>query len=748
MKKELKNQQFLILTDLKTSKIKHLNDTARSYCGFDVLSNGSCFYQSCLHPEDYPAYKDHLSKIRGEQQKQIKLRVKNKEGNWSEFHFSDRLYQPSNTNDPAVLTVACPVSETEQRIELGESADYNTLKNEYENLISSLDEGFCIVELIYDEEGEPHDYLYLKTNPAFQQHVDFQDVTGKTVRELVDQPNQEWLQRFAKVAETGKPLRFKEHNSNLGETWLDLYAFKIGDKESRRIGILFRNITSEKKQEEELQNKLKRHHKDLQESKNLLQNVFDNTNLAIAVLRAVYHKDGSTKDFVFVRTNKVLQELYLKEDIIGRPYSETSRHGVEMGIFDAYKSVMSTGAAFDQEFFFDKDGYSNWFRVTARSQDDLLITTLEDITERKQKAKELEETIRFKRELVRATPEIIMIVNLNHFNVRYINKDIVKDAGLTRSYVEGKPLQDLFPFIHPRDREKVMEFHKTLLKSSADDIIDMEIRLKLQGINWEWFNVRGKIFKRKDENWVDEYVLLVRNITDQKNTQKALLKAEKLSIQGEIARTFAHELRNPLASIGMVGEVLSHKMKNCEEGELNNYFEILKRSTQTLNDLVTDLLNSSNYTPPVLNIEDLSKIMDSTLLKAADRIYLSGIKVTKKYEGKYPILADKEKLEIALLNLLVNASEAIIPGQGSIEVEIEKSNSDFILTITDNGHGMDQEQIDHLFEAFFTKKDTGMGIGMNSVKNILEEHDAQIKVSSELNKGSSFSIFFHNAEMI
>lgn len=747
MKEQQKNQQFLILADLKTCRIKHLNETARYYCGDDVLSNGTSFYEKCLHPEDYPIYIDHLSKIDGQQQKEIRLRVKNREGNWIEFAFSDRLYHVETTTDPAVLTVASPVSENNHK-EMGAHQDFDSLKNEYENLINSLDEGFCVVEMIYTEKGEPYDYLYMKANPAFQKHVDFKNVVGKTVRELVEQPNQKWLESFTRVAETGEPIRFQEPNSNLGDDWLDLYAFKMGEKESRRIGILFRNITGEKKQEKELQNKLERHHKDLQESKDLLQNVFDTTNLAIAVLRAVYNEDGSVKDFIFVRNNKVLQEMYLKEDIIGRSYLETSKHGVKMGIFDAYKKVMLTQEPFDQEFYFDKEGFSNWFRVTARSQNDLLITTLEDITERKSKAQELEETMRFKQELVQATPEIIMIINLNSSKVRYMNKDIVPEVGLTRENVEGKSLQDLLPFVHPRDREKVRDLHKTLLKASADKIIDIEIRLKLHGVTWEWFNVRGKVFKRRDQNWVDEYVLLVRNITEQKNTQKALLKAEKLSIQGEIARTFAHELRNPLANIRMVGEVLNHKMKDCGEGELRNYFEILKRSTHTLNDLVTDLLNASNYTPPVLVEDDLAKIMDSTLHKAADRIYLSGIRVNRKYNGKYPILADKEKLEIALLNLLVNASEAIDPGEGIIEIGIEEDNSYIILTITDNGHGMDQEQIDHLFEAFFTKKDTGMGIGMSSVKNILEEHDAQIKVSSKLHEGSCFKIFFHNSTLM
>lgn len=740
-----KSPQFLILTEPHNRRTKHLNHTARSYSGLDVsqhIPEGFCFYSTCLHPEDLQNYQTHLTSLTGSEEKEIDLRIKNKRGEWETFRFRDRIYQPSGSPFPMVLSVGSPVGLSAPDI----NESFN--KDDFELLVNSLDEGFCMVEIIYDENGEPYDYLYLTTNPAFEKQVDFKNVTGKTVRELVEEPNKEWLKMFHRVAQSGSPSRIKEHNPNLGDVWLDLYAFKMGESDCRKVGILFRNITQEKKEEERLRFNLEQNLKDLKESKELLQNVFDTTNLAIAVLQAVYDEEGNFLDFIFIRTNKVLQDMYLEEDIVGKSYLETSTYGVELGIFEAYQKTIETGQTFDEEFYLNKERYNNWFRVTARSHNDLLITSIEDITERKKRAKELEETMRFKQELVRATPEIIMIIDLNTFSVRYINKDIVPEAGLTRESVKGKRLDDILPYIHPRDREKVMELHRSLLKSSEDQILDIEVRLKLKGIVWEWFNVRGKVFKRKNKNWVDEYVLLVRNITDQKNTQKALMKAEKLSIQGEIARTFAHELRNPLASIGMVGEVLKHRCKGSEEKELKSYLEILKRSTDTLNNLVTELLNSSNYTPSVLKENDLVLVLNDTLEKAADRIYLSGVQVTKKYAGPYPILADKEKLEIALLNIVVNASEATKPGEGLILIEITQQDAFFELSISDNGHGMEQDQIDHLFEAFYSNKETGVGVGLSSVKNILEEHDAQIKVLSKPNQGTTFKIYFHNAESI
>ena len=356
--------------------------------------------------------------------------------------------------------------------------------------------------------------------------------------------------------------------------------------------------------------------------------------------------------------------------------------------------------------------------------------------------KELKSSILFKKQLVSTTPETIIILNLNDQNVRYINKDIYPEEGLTKERILGTPIIEIIPYIHPKDRGRVMEFHRNVLKSTSTEVHDIEIRLKLKGNVWEWFSVRGKIFHRRDESWVDEYVILVRNINKQKETQNALINAEKYSIMGEVARTLAHELRNPITSIGMATDVLNMTLDDIQKNGSEKYFKILKNSTKTLDDLVNNLLNSSNYGKTVLKKIDLTDIIDKTLEKAADRIYLVGIEIRKDYSGSHIILADSEKLEIALLNILVNASEAVIPDEGIINIEVIEEEKEIILRISDNGHGLEKEQMNSLFDAFYTTKRSGIGVGLNSVKTIVQEHDATIDVNSELNKGTSFSIFF------
>ena len=92
---------------------------------------------------------------------------------------------------------------------------------------------------------------------------------------------------------------------------------------------------------------------------------------------------------------------------------------------------------------------------------------------------------------------------------------------------------------------------------------------------------------------------------------------------------------------------------------------------------------------------------------------------------------------------IVNASEAMEPETGILQLSIHREDEDFTLTITDNGCGLHKEQLEKLFDAFYTQKPGGIGVGLSSVKNILEEHDARIDVHSEPNKGTTFCLSFH-----
>lgn len=757
---------ILIITDIDKLEIHYINQMIFVFCGIDpenILNGKREFYKEIIHPEDYPLYMEHLTSCKnliGWEGKEIIIRLKDKDNSWNRYCFKNRLYKwnPGEEKNRVLSIayqipyVALPIREEEHLCNL--VGEPEQTQSRYKILLDSIDEAYCTVEMIFDREGTAVDYYFTETNPAFNLHVNLGDVTGKTIRELLPEHEEFWFKIYGEIALTGKAKRFEGLAEELGSVWYDVFAFKVGNKYSRKVAILFHNITQKKRDEEflkktreDLEKRARNRKQELEENTQLLQAVFDNSNLAIAVFKTIYDANGCVKDFLFIQVNKVLQNLYLEQDVIGRTYLETSQYGVKMGIYDAFIQVMETGKPMDQEIFFDKKGYNHWFRITARRQNNLLIIAIEDVTAKKAESQKLKDIMRFNRQLVQTSPDTILILNLSDYKVRYVNQDMLTRAGMTKEKIQGMTLQDILLYVHPRDREKLIDFHKQILKSSEDEIHDLEFRVKTKESDWEWFNARGKIFNRKNEAWVEEYVLLVRNITTQKNTQRALINAEKLSIQGEVARTFAHELRNPLASIRMATDVIKQKLEGPQKESLENYLQILSRSTKVLNDLVSNLLNSSNYSPAVLEKVDLAECVQCTINQAADRIYLTGIKVIKNFKGPYYILADREKLNIALLNIIVNASEATNPDEGVIKLAIKKHKTDYLLTITDNGHGLEKEQIDRLFDAFYTNKTTGAGIGLTSVKNILEEHDAKIKVQSTPNEGTTFKLYFNNAEI-
>ena len=760
----LSGSPMLVITNLDNLQTEYINKSSFINLGLEqenFTGNDIDIFQKIIHPEDYQAFLEQFSNLKEGEEKEIMVRVKESGPAWADYCFKNHIYKWNFTGDNSRAVLSLGYKLPDLNIEKDdENAICNNLSfkepvpDAYVHLLNSIDESYCLIEMIYDKAGKPVDYLFHETNRAFEKQTNLRDVTGKTMREIEPDLEEHWFETYGNVAMTGTPLRFQEQAKYFDNSWLDVYTFKVGGDLSQKVAVLFHDITLRKNAEEtllktknELEIRSQQRQAELKENNDLLQTVFDTVEQGIAVMQTLYQPDGSITDFLFKRINKVLRDLYSPVDPIGQTYTEISSYGVEMGIFDAMKKVMLSGTPMDREIFFDKEGYNHWFRILARPQNSLLILSIEDITRQKNKAEKFKEAIRFKKQLIRTSPDTILIINLDDYHIRYINQDMLTRAGMTRKKIFGMTLPDMLAYIHPRDREILINFHKKILKADDHAVFECEFRVKTKGSEWEWFSARGKIFNRRNKDWVEEYVLLVRNISEQKNTQRALLNAERLSIQGEVARTFAHELRNPLASIRMAGDVIKNKMDLHHKELLGNYFEILTRSTRVLNNLVSTLLNSSNYTSGKLEKVDLSQCVDHTLEMAADRIYLTGIKIIKNYDGPYYIMADKEKLKIALLNLVVNASEATTPDEGIIEFTIKPHDSDYVLSIRDNGIGLEKDQIDKLFDAFYTNKATGTGIGLNSVKNILQDHDAQIKVTSKPNVGTTFNLYFHNADL-
>ena len=753
-------QEFLLfINSAEDLSLKAVNYRCLQYfkSDFPLGEEEFNFYKNIVHPEDYALFLHQLknpSHHKRIEDKGVTIRVKSSFGYWKKFLFQSRPYLgfEGATNENYVLVLAKPLDNC--RFQARKGVNIETEKslqesiNRYRVLVNSLDQGFGVVEMIFDLKKKPLDYLFVEINPAFEKHTGLNEPLGKTIREFYQEHESYWSTTLGKVAFTGEPVRFEDYASAL-DRWFDVYAFPIGSSKSRKVACLFSNITPRKEAEENLQKlnedlelKVKSRTYELEENNELLQMIFDTVNQGIFVMKPLFGENYDIVDFTYVRVNKVVNRYYNQKRMVGRSFLKYNPKAAEKGVFEALKQTMLSGESADLEIHVDRNGRKNWIHLTSRRQKGLLVCSLENITRNKIKAQKLKDNIRFKKQLIETSPDIIMIFNLYDEKVKYINRDLSKEEGMTVDKVSGMPLLDIIPLIHPQDRQKCLEFHTRLMRAKDEDIIEIEFRLKEPERQWESYSARGKVFMRNKNGNVYEYIVLLRNVQAQKVTQQALISAEKLSIKGEIARTLAHELRNPLASIGMSADILEKLTKGPQKKLLSNYTGIIKRSTTTLNDLVTDLLTATNYSKPNLTKCCLAKTTNKALAHARDRIYLTGITVHKKYRGPYFIYADEEKLKIAILNIIVNASEAMVPSEGELTLSIKKQKNTYSLSITDNGCGMEKEQLDKLFESFYTKKPGGMGIGLSSVKNILEEHGAQIEVQSIPGEGTTFVLTF------
>ncbi len=235
---------------------------------------------------------------------------------------------------------------------------------------------------------------------------------------------------------------------------------------------------------------------------------------------------------------------------------------------------------------------------------------------------------------------------------------------------------------------------------------------------------------------------ILHDITNQKKTERATLLAEKLAATGRLVRTLAHEVRNPLSNIHMSLEQLASMTRDEERV----YIDIIDRNGKRINDLITELLTSSKPSEMVFDRVILQTAVDETIGIALDRLTLKQIKLSVNYPD-FPcyVLADKEKLKIALLNIIINAIEAIDHDQGELIISVVNSEENYSLEISDNGCGIPQENLSKLFEPYFTSKRNGIGLGLASTLNILQAHNVSVEVKSKVQVGTTFIITFNQA---
>lgn len=165
----------------------------------------------------------------------------------------------------------------------------------YRYLFETMDEGFCVVEVLFDEKGVAQDYRFLESNPAFEAFTGLEQAVGKTARELIPDLEAAWFEIYGNVAVTGEAIRFEQGSEVMGR-WFNVYAFRVGDAAAQRVAILFSNITERKQMEESLRTSEAAARRHLDE----LEAIYNTAPIGLCVL---------DRDLQWIRINERMAEM-------------------------------------------------------------------------------------------------------------------------------------------------------------------------------------------------------------------------------------------------------------------------------------------------------------------------------------------------------------------------------------------------------------------------------------------------------
>ena len=223
-----------------------------------------------------------------------------------------------------------------------------------------------------------------------------------------------------------------------------------------------------------------------------------------------------------------------------------------------------------------------------------------------------------------------------------------------------------------------------------------------------------------------------------------LRSLEKFTATGRIARTIAHEIRNPLTNISLASEQI--KSANDHDEETTMLLEMINRNAIRINQMISDLLTSTKFAQLQYAKISIGSLLDETLEVAKDRIELKHITLEKEYHDcECQVLVDIEKMKIAFLNIIVNAVEAMEKGSGVLIIKANGTSDKCTIDFIDNGSGMDEETLQKLFDPYFTRKGNGAGLGLTHTQNIILNHKGYIHADSKPGQGSVFTITLNTA---
>lgn len=319
-------------------------------------------------------------------------------------------------------------------------------------------------------------------------------------------------------------------------------------------------------------------------------------------------------------------------------------------------------------------------------------------------------------------------------------------------YGEDLTYKSIKKYTHHEDKSMMGDFVKNLERNPYNTEINYRIVTKTGVLKY----LASEIRVERNEKTGEPVRLYgsVQDITEIKivneelkktnealvNTQKELVHNEKLAALGRFSSGIAHEIRNPLANISALAQLVSRS--KIDDEKIKKHLKYILVNSDIANKIIKDLLHFASPDELVFSNENLSNILNSIIDSVEPRCSENKISVKKEIASDIPeMYIDKTKLENSLLNFLSNAIDAMPQGGNLvINAAADELKKEITIDIIDTGQGIPHENIDKIFEPFFTTKETGTGLGLGLAYQTIKLHHGVLNIFSEVEKGTHIEL--------
>ena len=514
--------------------------------------------------------------------------------------------------------------------------------------------------------------------------------------------------------------------------------------------ILTRQVSKQKQTEEALRTNEAR-----------FRELFGNIQSGVAVYEAV---DGG-EDFIFKDFNKGAEKIdgISRETVVGKRLTEVFPGVKEFGVFDVFQRVWRTGKAehFPDAMYRDERiiGWrdNNIYKLPSGE----VVAVYEDITERKQAEKSLQESEEKYRTILESIQDGYYEVDLAG-NFTFFNDSMCEISGYSRDELMGMNYRQ---YTNEQDSEKLYNtLNKVYTTGKPSGIMD-HVMVRKDGTE-RYIELSGSLIKDAEGHRVG-FQGIIRDVTERKHTEKEraklqdqLQQAKKMETIGILAGGVAHDLNNILSGIISYPELLLLDLP--EDSPLRKPLLTIQKSGEKAAVVVQDLLTLARRGVTITEIVNLNSII-SEQLKSPEyeklRSFHPDVDIETNLEKDLlNIKGSTAHLSKTVMNLISNAAEAM-PDGGKVLVSTENlyidrpirgydhvAEGDYVVvTVIDTGIGISKEDIERIFEPFYTKKvmgRSGSGLGMSVVWGTVKDHNGYIDVKSIKGKGTTFTLYF------